>query len=76
MGNLLEAWPIVESDRCRLNIDGAPWIFAGSSCINGRAHGTGIAVSVDGQAYIVNGRFVLGRLIQGDVKTLPLPESQ
>ena len=76
MGDLLEAWPIVENDRCRLNIDDAPWIFSGGSCINGQAHGTGIAVSVDGQAYIVNGRFVLGRLIQGDVKTLPLPESQ
>ena len=75
MGDLLEAWPIVESERCRLQIDSTPWMFSGSSCINGHAHGTGIAVSVDGQAYIVNGRFVLGRLVQGDRKTLPAPES-
>ena len=75
MGDLLEAWPIVEREQCRLRIDGAPWMFEGSSCVNGKAHGTGIAVSVDGRAYIANGRFVLGRLVRGDLKTLPLPES-
>ena len=71
MGDLIDEWPIVESERCRLNIDGIPWMFAGSSCINGTAHGDGIAVRVDGQAFIANGRFVLGRLVRGDLKTLP-----
>ena len=48
------------------------WMFRSESCINGLAHGEGLAVRVDGQAYVANGRFVLGRLVAGQVQNLVL----
>ena len=33
-------------------------------------HGTGIAVRVDGQAYVDNGRFVLGHMVAGEMHRL------
>ena len=45
-------------------------MFESDSCINGLAHGTGLAASVDGAKIVVEGRFVLGRLIDGEIESL------
>ncbi len=46
-------------------------MFVSSECINGLAHGIGMAVTLDGDHIVPNGRFVLGRLVEGEVLTLP-----
>ena len=51
--------------HCRLQINDKPWMFRGENCINGLAHGQGLAASLDGRFFIRNGRFVLGRLVVG-----------
>ena len=62
---------IVEAaDQCTLVIDDKPWMFNGGQCINGLAHGEGLAVALDGTAYIPNGRFILGRLVRGLVRSV------
>ncbi len=51
-----------------------PWMFDSPECVNGLAHGSGVAASLDGQLIIPEARFVLGRLVQGSVLTLPLEQ--
>ena len=58
--------------RCALQVDGQPWMFNGDRCVNGLAHGDGTAVRLDGLAYILDGRFVLGRLVRGELRSLAL----
>jgi hypothetical protein len=41
------------------------------ACINGLAHGSGNAVSLNGLALIEDGSWVLGRLVKGVVIALP-----
>jgi hypothetical protein len=65
--------PLEQSPRCRLEIAGTKWMFESDYCINGLAHGTGLAASVDGAEIVVEGRFVLGQLIDGDIERL-IPE--
>ena len=60
------------SMRCQLEIDGAGWMFEADNCVNGLAHGRGLAARLDGLEIIVDGRVVLGRLIEGDVLSLSL----
>ena len=69
---LVAAANVIPVPRCALTIDDAPWMFDGDQCINGLAHGRGTAVRLDGSAYIVDGRFVLGRLVAGELSTLSL----
>ena len=45
-------------------------MFRGPDCINGLAHGRGPAVSLDGQLYIPEARFVLGHLVDGDIQQM------
>ena len=71
-GELLAERPIDAVARCALNLDRQPWMFEGSRCINGLAHGDGDAVRLDGLRYIVDGRFVLGRLVRGTPMSLAL----
>ena len=69
-GELVNESRIAANPRCELILEEVPWMFASDDCINGRAHGTGIAVRVDGQAYVQNARFVLGHMVAGEVHRL------
>ena len=62
--------PVAANPRCALVLEGEPWMFASGDCINGRAHGAGMAVRLDGQAYVDNGRFVLGNMVAGEMHWL------
>jgi hypothetical protein len=50
-------------------------MFESAECINGLAHGAGLAASLDGGQIVVNGRFVLGTLVEGEIQVLSLGES-
>jgi hypothetical protein len=69
-GALLFTRPLAAQPRCSLTIDTEPWMFESADCINGLAHGNGLAASLDGAEIVVDGRFVLGRLVRGDIETL------
>jgi hypothetical protein len=64
--------PLAERSNCRLDLDGRAWLFTGNECINGIAHGTGLAASLDGAYVIRDGRFVLGHIIAGERESLIL----
>jgi hypothetical protein len=69
-GELLDSRPLREIPHCRLVLNGRNWMFESDECINGLAHGRGLAASLDGEAVVPDGRFVLGRLVEGDVHLL------
>ena len=69
-GALQLSRPLAAEPRCLLEIDAEAWMFESPDCINGLAHGSGLAASLDGQQIVIDGRFVLGRLITGDVVRL------
>ena len=69
-GELVSAHSVAAVARCALRIDEEPWMYEGDECINGLAHGDGRAVRLDGLAYVLDGRFVLGRLVRGEVHSL------
>ena len=50
-------------------------MFDSDSCINGLAHGRGLAVSLDGDYIVIDGHFVLGRLVEGRPVALKLADS-
>ena len=56
---------LVPVSHCRLQINEKPWMFRGENCINGLAHGTGLAASLDGRFFVLDGKFVLGQLVLG-----------
>ena len=49
-------------------------MFNSEACVNGLAHGIGLAASLDGGMIIADGRFVLGRVVAGELTRLPTPE--
>ena len=57
--------------NCTLNYLETSWMFESPHCINGLAHGNGVAVTLDGQAVIENGVFILGRKVAGELIQLP-----
>ena len=69
-GELVREHSVLAIPRCALDIDGQPWMYDGDECINGLAHGDGTAVRLDGLAYVLDGRFVLGSLVRGKVSSL------
>lgn len=73
-GQLVQETVIAEDARCRVTLDGEPWMFTSDECVNGRAHGWGTAVRLDGEAYVVRGRFVLGHMVQGEIGWLNVAE--
>ncbi len=73
-GELVRETLIAEDARCRMTLDGARWMFTSEECVNGKAHGWGTAVRLDGQAYVVGGRFVLGHMVQGEIGWLSVAE--
>ena len=50
---------------------GRAWMFSADSCINGLAHGRGVAVSLDGDIVVIDGRFVLGQMVAGELINIP-----
>lgn len=69
-GELAESRPLREVPHCRLVIDGRPWMFESPECINGLAHGRGLAASLDGTGVVLDGRFALGHMLEGTVQPL------
>lgn len=74
-GELINAWPLRETPDCRLYLDNVLWMFVGGRCVDGLAHGDGLAARLDGNAVIPDGRFVLGRLVSGS-RTLLVNDTQ
>lgn len=72
-GELAEETVIREDARCRLTLDGEAWMFSSALCVNGHAHGRGAAVRLDGEAFVAQGHFVLGNMVQGEIGWLTLP---
>ena len=69
-GDLMDTWPLVANPRCALEADGASWMFLGEACIDGLAHGRGLAARLDGMALRAEARAVLGRLVGGETRRL------
>ena len=69
-GELVSRTPVVEVPHCQLELRNHRWMFQGDDCINGLAHGTGLAVRLDGLEYVTNGNFVLGVLNSGVITSL------
>ncbi|MCY4059367.1 MAG: hypothetical protein OXG44_15345 [Gammaproteobacteria bacterium] len=74
-GQLTAAVPVETVERCSLTLDGKPWMFNDDTCINGLAHGEGLAVALDGTAYVLDGRFILGNMVRGEIQSVELGES-
>ena len=74
-GQLTAAVPVEAVERCSLTLGGKPWMFNDDTCINGLAHGEGLAVALDGSAYVLDGRFILGKLVRGMIQSVELGES-
>lgn len=75
-GQLTATVPVEAVERCSLILDGKPWMFNDDTCINGLAHGEGLAVALDGSAYIRDGRFILGNMVWGEIQSVELEASQ
>ena len=73
-GRLVEETVIVEDRRCRVTLDDHAWMFSSDECVNGLAHGWGVAVRLDGDAYVGGGRFVLGHMVEGEIGWLSVPD--
>ncbi len=69
-GDLQQAWPLAENPRCSLVEDGAAWMFLGDGCVDGKAHGQGVAVRIDGRLVRPAATAVLGRLLESETRTL------
>jgi hypothetical protein len=72
-GQLLEQTPVADNPRCRSLESTSTWMVQADGCVNGLAHGNGIAASLNGEKLVVNGRWVLGVLVDGAVQNLPTP---
>ena len=71
MSEILQAWSIWSQRTLRLSIYGARLDVSADSCINGLAHGRGVAVSLDGDIVVIGGRFVLGQMVAGELINIP-----
>lgn len=69
-GNLLRTWRIERNARCSLYVEGTEWMFLGNRCIDGLAHGAGIAAALDGSRLSNDTHAVLGRFSQGSLRIL------
>ncbi|MYH15809.1 MAG: hypothetical protein F4149_11610 [Gammaproteobacteria bacterium] len=62
--------PLAEDERCRLRLQDRYWMFSSEGCVNGLAHGHGLATSLDGELIIADGHFVLGHLVAGEARPI------
>jgi hypothetical protein len=70
-GALIENNAIKENSRCSFADNRGSWMVEASACINGLAHGEGVAVSLDGGRLIPAGEWILGMRTAGRVIELP-----
>jgi hypothetical protein len=75
-GELIFSQSLVAHPNCALRHLERDWMFVSDRCINGLAHGSGVAASLDGRMIIPEGRFVLGQLVAGEVLALPSVENR
>ena len=73
-GELYQTLTLLEEPRCQMVLQEKNWMFHSDSCVNGRAHGRGIAVSLDGQQVIRDAYLILGNLIAGEYINLQIAE--
>ena len=73
-GEMLRAWSIKANKFCDFQYRSRAWMFSADSCINGLAHGRGVAVSLDGDFVVIGGRFVLGQMVAGELINIPRAE--
>lgn len=73
-GGLVGAWRIERNARCSLNVDGDEWMFRGDRCIDGLAHGAGVAAALDGSRVSDDANAVLGRLMTSKIRSLYMAE--
>lgn len=59
--------------QCALFVEGQEWMFEGDGCIDGKAHGPGVAVSLQGDQVAENANAVLGFLRPLRVRRLYVP---
>ncbi len=69
-GGLRMRLPLTEDERCGLRLQDRYWMFSSEDCVNGLAHGRGLAASLDGELIIADGRFVLGHLVEGEAQPI------
>jgi len=62
---------LASNGRCSVSHQDRSWMFDAQTCLNGLAHGVGMAASLDGNIIIPEGRFVLGKLVSGSTIVLP-----
>ena len=70
-GEIVSSTRIEENPYCALQYLERAWMFSAESCINGLAHGRGVAVSLDGDFVVKDGRFVLGQYVAGELVEIP-----
>lgn len=73
-GELYQTLTLLEEPRCQMQLQDKRWMFHSDSCINGRAHGRGTAVSLDGQQVIRDAYLILGNLIAGEYIDLQIAD--
>jgi hypothetical protein len=70
-GEIVQAWSIEANELCAFEFKDRAWMFSADTCINGLAHGRGAAVSLDGDFVLVEGHFVLGQMVAGELISIP-----
>lgn len=64
-GSLLTAEELRPISQCQLHHGEHEWMFLGSDCFNGLAHGSGVAVNLQGTLIINPAEVVLGNVVGG-----------
>jgi hypothetical protein len=62
---------LINNATCSLSYMGRQWMFESRQCVNGLAHGEGLAVSLDGRLLIPEAKLILGRLVGGNFIEIP-----
>ena len=75
-GQLVEQVPVADNPRCGSQDEATVWMVQADDCINGLAHGNGIAATLEGDKLVANGRWVLGVLVDGSVQNLLSPPAR
>ncbi|HBF63200.1 MAG TPA: hypothetical protein DDW59_07175, partial [Gammaproteobacteria bacterium] len=70
-GEIVGSTRIAENEYCVLQHLQRAWMFSAKTCVNGLAHGKGVAVSLDGDFVVADGVFVLGQFVAGELIEIP-----
>ena len=75
-GVLSDSRQIEENSRCGFSDEYGAWMVLANDCINGIAHGAGVAVTLDGRYVLSQGQWVLGNRLKGKlIELVALPET-